>query len=181
MGSNSKLLSSELTTHLTGRHNKVELYPFSFSEYAKITGTDTTSLSVKSMALRKRALHEYLLNGGFPELINEQNKHGYIETLLIELLRRYRPLYADVFYYRDKQCEVDSIVTSRGKVEQLIQVSYDISSEKTLNRETNGLIRAAKPFKCNNLLIINFDTEQEIKKKGYNIRVVPAAEWLVKQ
>lgn len=41
MGSNSKLLSSELTTHLTGRHNKVELYPFSFSEYAKITGTDT--------------------------------------------------------------------------------------------------------------------------------------------
>lgn len=40
-GSNSKLLSSELTTHLTGRHNKVELYPFSFSEYAKITGTDT--------------------------------------------------------------------------------------------------------------------------------------------
>lgn len=292
-GSNSKLLSSELTTHLTGRHNKVELYPFSFSEYAKITGTDVTSLSVKSMALRKRALHEYLLNGGFPELINEQNKHGYIETLLnsiikndiakrfrvryidvlrqladylidnfcqefvaselaktfgvsdhtienyysylkeafllqgihkfsykskervrnekvyvvdvafvsernntfstenlgwrlenvvyIELLRRYRPLYADVFYYRDKQCEVDFIVTSRGKVEQLIQVSYDISSEKTLNRETNGLIRAAKLFKCNNLLIINFDTEQEIKKEGYNIRVVPAAEWLVKQ
>ena len=32
-GSNSKLLSNELMTHLTGRHNKVELYPFSFAEF----------------------------------------------------------------------------------------------------------------------------------------------------
>ena len=29
-GSNAKLLSNELMTHLTGRHNKVELYPYSF-------------------------------------------------------------------------------------------------------------------------------------------------------
>lgn len=33
-GSNAKLLSNELTTHLTGRHHKIELYLFSFGEYA---------------------------------------------------------------------------------------------------------------------------------------------------
>ena len=27
-GSNAKLLSNELTTHLTGRHHKITLYPF---------------------------------------------------------------------------------------------------------------------------------------------------------
>ena len=32
-GSNAKLLSSELSTHLTGRYMQIELYPFSFIEY----------------------------------------------------------------------------------------------------------------------------------------------------
>jgi len=66
-GSNSKLLSSELTTHLTGRHSKVELYPFSFTEYGTMKKVELHSLSTKSQALRKKALHDYLIEGGFPE------------------------------------------------------------------------------------------------------------------
>ncbi len=34
-GSNSRLLSKELATHLTGRHLSMEMYPFSFKEYLK--------------------------------------------------------------------------------------------------------------------------------------------------
>ena len=34
-GSNAKLLSGELASHLTGRYNEIHLYPFSFSEYCK--------------------------------------------------------------------------------------------------------------------------------------------------
>jgi predicted AAA+ superfamily ATPase len=289
-GSNSKLLSSELTTHLTGRHNKVELYPFSFYEYGMMKKVELKSLSTKSRALRKRALNEYLLEGGFPELMNEENKRGYIEALLnsiikndiakrfkvryvevlrrlaehlsdnfcqefvaselaktfgvsdhtienyysylkeafllqgihkfsykskerircekvyvvdvafvserestfstenlgwrlenvvyIELLRRFRPQYTDVFYYRDQQCEVDFLIAKEGKVQQLIQVSYDISSEKTLRREISGLVKAAEMFKCENLLLINFDAEQDVEKNGHTIHIVPAAEWL---
>lgn len=100
-------------------------------------------------------------------------------VVYMELLRRNRPKYTDIFYYRDKQWEVDFIVAKDGKVKQLIQVSYNISSEKTLKREINGLVKAAKKFKCENLVLINFDEEKEVKANGHTIQLVPAAEWLV--
>jgi predicted AAA+ superfamily ATPase len=289
-GSNSKLLSTELTTHLTGRHTKIELYPFSFREYGTMKKVELNSLSTKAVALRKKALSNYLIEGGFPELLNETNKRGYIETLLnsiikndiarrfrikfvdvlrrlaaylsdnfcqefvasdlaklfdisdhtaenyysylkeaylllgvpkfsykskdrirnekvyvvdvafvserkgtfssenigwrlenvvyIELLRRNRPEYNDVFYYRNSQWEIDFIVAKNGQVNQLIQVSYNINSEKTRKREINGLVRGAEKFKCENLLLINFDEQAEIEKDGHTIQIVPAAEWL---
>jgi len=73
---------------------------------------------------------------------------------------------------------VDFIVAKDGKVEQLIQVSYDISSEKTRKREINGLVKAAEKFKCENLLLINFDEDREEEKNGHVIRFISAAEWL---
>jgi len=37
-GSNAKLLSSEISTSLTGRNKVLELMPFSFSEYLRVEG-----------------------------------------------------------------------------------------------------------------------------------------------
>src|SRR3990167_4075735 len=42
-GSNAKLLSSELSTHLTGRYQKLELYPFSFQELVHYHNLDLSS------------------------------------------------------------------------------------------------------------------------------------------
>lgn len=81
-GSNAKLLGSELATHLTGRYNEIRLYPFSFSEYCAFHGIDTTNITTKADADRKRALMDYMNTGGFPEMQGLRNKRGYVQSLI---------------------------------------------------------------------------------------------------
>ena len=52
-GSNAKLLSGELATHLTGRHHAISLYPFSFSEYCMWKQVDMHSMSTHAVAARR--------------------------------------------------------------------------------------------------------------------------------
>lgn len=81
-GSNARLLSSELATHLTGRYNEIRLYPFSFLEYCIFTKVDVKGLTTKAEAARKAALTKYLFDGGFPELFNIKNKRAYVQSLV---------------------------------------------------------------------------------------------------
>ncbi|WP_407424105.1 ATP-binding protein [Methanobrevibacter sp.] len=70
-GSNSKLLSGELATHLTGRYMEIKMYPFSFKEY----------LDYKKISPDKKAFTEYLTYGGFPFLLSLENEIDKIEYL----------------------------------------------------------------------------------------------------
>lgn len=81
-GSNAKLLSSELATHLTGRFNEIRLYPFSFSEYCAYMHINTSDITTKAVAERKAALNAYLMGGGFPELGYVHNKRAYVQGLM---------------------------------------------------------------------------------------------------
>lgn len=291
-GSNAKLLSNDLMTHLTGRYCKIELYPFSFNEYCKIRGVDVISKSTKQKAFRKDSLLNYLNEGGLPELYRERNRRGYIQGLLeamihkdiakrfgvrnvdvlqkeatylidnfaqefkarqiseilgvsdhtvtkyynylkqaflilgiprfsfkskervsnekfyvvdtaflsnrestfssqnlgwrlenviyVELLRRMRPLYKDIFYFRSRDFEVDFIITDGGHVEQLIQVCFDVSSEKTMRRELNGLSKGSVKFKCDKLTLITMHENGTVKtKEGKTVDIIDATDWLL--
>ena len=69
-GSNAKLLSGDLSTHLTGRHIKLELYPFSFSEYLRFKNFDSDKWKTTDrLAKLLRLTDEYVENGGFPEYV----------------------------------------------------------------------------------------------------------------
>lgn len=85
-GSNAKLLSGELATHLTGRNDQIELFPLSFSEYCECKHVDTTSLTTKAEAFRRATYDEYLRQGGFPELLTERNKRRYVTELVREII-----------------------------------------------------------------------------------------------
>lgn len=87
-GSNAKLLSGELATHLTGRHHTISLYPFSFSEYCDYKGVDKMSMSTKAIAFRSAAFDEYLAQGGFPELQTIKDSRSYVSELVDNILTR---------------------------------------------------------------------------------------------
>lgn len=95
-GSNSKLLSGELATHLTGRHIDIKLSPFSFKEFLNLKGfkkgTAKTVYTTKEKAEILKFLNEYQESGGFPEV----NKFGkailsriYDDILTKDILMRY--------------------------------------------------------------------------------------------
>ncbi|CDX05134.1 hypothetical protein SDC9_34272 [bioreactor metagenome] len=57
-GSNSKLMSSEISTYLTGRYISIPVFTLSFAEYLEF--------KKESMLAKKELLNEYLRLGGFP-------------------------------------------------------------------------------------------------------------------
>jgi predicted AAA+ superfamily ATPase len=87
-GSNAKLLSGELATHLTGRHHAIPLYPFSFAEYCEWKGVNTQSMTTQAIAIRRSAFDDYLRQGGFPELQLVGDKRSYIDELVDNILKR---------------------------------------------------------------------------------------------
>lgn len=89
-GSNSKLLSKELATHLTGRHSLTNVSPFSFHESLKLEDKELTGNEIKTK------LFSYVTQGGYPEpLIKKLDHKDYLSTLFAsiiykDIVRRFR-------------------------------------------------------------------------------------------
>ena len=292
-GSNAKLLSGELATHLTGRYNEIHLYPFSFSEYCQYHQIDTQSITTKADADRKRAFMDYIHDGGFPEMQGLRNKKAYVQSLIeailrkdiqkrfkirniealrklahhlinnacqevnyddlsdmlgiadktakkyvdylsqafliqlltrhsfkskervrnqkayivdtgmqsnrdnvlapenlgwrlenvayIELLRRCAHDFLDVYYYKPtaRAKEIDFVVCDKGKAIELIQVAYEIDSQRAYNRETSSLVKASDALSCNRLTLVAFSPTRDVVVDGKTIHIVSVLEWLL--
>lgn len=289
-GSNAKLLSSELATHLSGRNKEIPLYPFSFGEYCVMKKVDTERLTTKAESFRRAAFDEYLKQGGFPELLTIEDRKGYVNALVenilkrdieqrnkisykasfeqlahhllnvvpsivvvkelaklinvksentiknyvnylkeaflligiqkysqksrqrvvqekcyavdvammderenafagdnlghrletivaLHLIRKCRLERHDVYYLNERSGECDFVVCKGNRVVQAIQVSYDISSEKTRKREIKGLLLAAHQTGCDNLLLLTDHERGEVEETDCHIKIQPVYEW----
>ena len=92
--------------------------------------------------------------------------------VFVELLRRGYIPGQTLFYYRTRNDKEIDFVTRKGtKVEQLIQVCYDMTSEKTRKRELDALVEASEELHCDNLLVITNSQEEKIEWRGKNIEI----------
>ena len=97
----------------------------------------------------------------------------------IELLRRYRSQGFDIYYYSDRSGECDFVVCDGSKAQLAVQVSYDISVEKTRKRELAGLLLAARKTGCDQLLLLTDHQCEDIVMNGYSIAVRPVYDYML--
>lgn len=116
-----------------------------------------------------------------PDAFAGENVGWRLETVVyIELLRRNRPKDRDVYYYRSAGgYEADFVVCKNNLVEEIYQVSYDISKENTRKREIRGLLAASQETRCNNLYLVTDFHREETTIDGKLIKIVPAYDWLI--
>ena len=92
-GSSSKLLGSEIATHLRGRSITHLLLPYSFREFLASRGVEIPAMASSSDAARLRNhLNEWLGFGGYPEVVKTEDKNEKIKIL---------EGYKDLIVYKD--------------------------------------------------------------------------------
>ena len=111
-----------------------------------------------------------------------ENLGHRLETIVaVHLIRKCKIDGRDIYYLNERSGECDFVVCKGNKVEQCIQVSYDITAERTRKREINGLLLAAKQTKCENLLLLTDHESDNIMQEGHMIKVQPVYEWSLEQ
>ncbi len=124
-GSNSKLMSSEISTYLTGRYVSIPVYTLSFKEYL--------DFKVDSSLSRNELLEEYIRYGGFPlialgdyeEQTAYQIVNGIYHTVVSrDIVKRHRINKQDLF---DRV--VKYIIENMGKTFSANSISNFLKSE----------------------------------------------------
>ncbi len=124
-GSNSKLMSSEISTYLTGRYISIPVYTLSFKEYL--------DFKAGSLLSRKELLEEYIRFGGFPIVArseyDEQSAYQivngiYYTVVSRDIVKRHRINKQDLF---DRV--VKYIIENIGKTFSANSISNFLKSE----------------------------------------------------
>lgn len=149
-GSNSKLLSGELASLLSGRYVEFPVYPLSYREYAQ----------VKNLEITRSSFLTYMKDGGLPELLNLPEgdiRQRYIEGLrdsimLKDIVKRYAikdvGLLENLFAYLVNNSS--SLISVQGIVNYLksrgSRSSYDTISSYISHMQDAYLVHKSERF-----------------------------------
>lgn len=131
----------------------------------------------KLKLMNKAPKKVYVVDNGFVQstAFNLSENLGRLleNQVFVELMRRGCIPGQTLFYYRTRNDkEIDFVTRKDAKVEQLIQVCYDMTSGKTRKRELDALVEAADELNCDNLLVVTNAQQEKIEWKGRTINVI---------
>lgn len=139
----------------------------------------------KLRLMSKTAKKVYVVDNGFVQsaAFNLSENLGRLleNQVFVELMRRgYIPGQMLFYYHTRNDKEIDFVTRKGAVVEQLIQVCYDLSTEKTRKRELDALVEASEELCCDKLLVVSNNHRESIRWKDKIIKVVGVVEhgWL---
>ena len=139
------------------------------------------SLRTDSLARRRTNPDKYYLIDtgliGAAKIKDDAEKGWMLENFVYNTLRRSNP--AIEYYLTRSGKEVDFLVTDTiSHVKRLVQVSWEMSDEKTFSRELAALLEAKSETGIEDCSIITWEDERELDD---GIRVVPVWKWALKK
>lgn len=169
-GSNSKLLSGELSTRLTGRHMDFTLFPFNFREFLRYRGVQFQRdiLTTTEMAKLFNELNDYLAFGGFPERFKFGN--AAIEQIYTDILTK-DVIFRHNIKRRDELRKIANYLISNSSREFTYSSLKKISQVKHLYTISNWISYLEEAFLIFKLEKFSFKLKQQIlsPKKVYCI------------
>ena len=112
-----------------------------------------------------------------------KNSGRMIENLVAIKLKHYELSNPSIsiFYWKDNNSkkEVDFLIKKGQNVIEILQVCWNVSEEKTRERESSALLASMKVFGLKKGMIITEDTEYSEKIDGNVIEYIPIWKWLM--
>ena len=144
-GSNANLLSTELSTHLTGRTIQIEMLPFSFGEFLVLKGLEAPKTTTKGKAALKRYLEEYIKIGGFPEVAKRPAiMNTYLSSLYSSIISKDIISRHDIRYVKTFKEMSSTIISNFSNLISYnrLKNTHDIKSVHTAKNYANYLSEA---------------------------------------
>ena len=99
-------------------------------------------------------------------------------AVAIELVRQ----GAEFFNYKTTTGkETDFVIRTGHTTSELIQVTLDTTSPKTLKRELTGILAAARELFCTQLTVLTGNEQWQKEVDGLTITALPVWKWLLKR
>ncbi|MBC8489458.1 MAG: ATP-binding protein [Bacteroidetes bacterium] len=164
-GSNASLVSSSISTSLTGRNRQIMNYTFSFREFLVAEGLEISSrdlLLAEKVAGIKRAFGDYMKYGGFPEVV--KNKDVMIaDQYFKDIIHRDVISYYNIRNVKELRELCLYLITNSGCL-----VSYE-SLRKTIDAKNATTIKNYINILNNVYLIYSLPIyDYSVKKQIYN-------------
>ena len=167
-GSNSKLLSGELATYLTGRYMEIKVYPLSYNEILKYKKQSLSKEILENKTLlesyEEEILNEYIKYGGMPfiQKLDDEDKYTYLNDLFDsiifkDLIIRYKIREVDLF-----RRLINYLMDNVGNITTPHNISKYLKNEK-INISSNSIRNYIKYLE--NVCLVNITAREDIKGK----------------